>query len=82
MERLYQEVGFIAYHFHWSREEILSLPHKERHRWVKEISEINKKINKVSSAATAAPRAPASMAPPGSRVVKGGLDFSNPYPNE
>ncbi len=35
----------MAYHFHWDRETILELPHKERHRWVKEISAINAKIN-------------------------------------
>ena len=26
----------------------MGIPHKERHRWVKEISEINKKINKAA----------------------------------
>ena len=31
-------------------EEILALPHPERHRWVKEISEINKKINQGTAA--------------------------------
>ena len=35
----------MAYHFHWSREEILEMSHKERHQWVKEISAINEKIN-------------------------------------
>jgi hypothetical protein len=40
----------VAYHFHWSRDEVLSLTHRERHRWVKEISEINRKINQSSGA--------------------------------
>ena len=38
------EVAFIAYHFHWSLDEILSLPHLERVAWVGQISGINKKI--------------------------------------
>ncbi|MBM4360919.1 MAG: hypothetical protein FJ096_22700 [Deltaproteobacteria bacterium] len=45
MESIFKEVAFVAYHFHWDRETILELPHKERHRWVKEISGINAKIN-------------------------------------
>ncbi|MEM6611764.1 MAG: DUF6760 family protein [Cyanobacteria bacterium P01_C01_bin.72] len=36
-ERLYQEVAFIAAHFHWSRAEILNLEHRERQQWVREI---------------------------------------------
>lgn len=36
-ERLYQEVAFIAAHFHWSRAEILSLEHRERQQWIAEI---------------------------------------------
>jgi hypothetical protein len=45
LERLYQEVAYIAYHFHWSLDDILSLEHKERQIWVREISEINNQIN-------------------------------------
>ncbi|MDS1345312.1 MULTISPECIES: DUF6760 family protein [Planktothrix] len=37
-EELYREVAFIAFHFHWSREEILNLDHRERQRWVQEIA--------------------------------------------
>ncbi len=45
MERIYQEVAYIAYHFHWSVEEVLAMEHRERQIWVKEISEINRQIN-------------------------------------
>ncbi|MEC7948487.1 MAG: DUF6760 family protein [Myxococcota bacterium] len=45
MENIFKEVAFIAYHFHWDRESVLHLSHKERHAWVKEISAINAKIN-------------------------------------
>ncbi len=45
LENIFKEVAFIAYHFHWDRETILAISHKERHAWVKEISAINEKIN-------------------------------------
>jgi hypothetical protein len=37
LDQLYQEVAFIAFHFHWSLEDILNLEHAERLRWVEEI---------------------------------------------
>jgi hypothetical protein len=43
LDRLYEEVAFIAYHFHWSHEEIMGMEHWERHRWVEEISKINRR---------------------------------------
>jgi len=46
LDKLYQEVAYIAYHFHWSPDEVLDMEHRERQIWVKEISEINKEINK------------------------------------
>ena len=46
LERIYQEVAYIAYHFHWAIEDILSMEHRERQIWVREISEINKEINR------------------------------------
>ncbi|WP_408962547.1 DUF6760 family protein [Pseudanabaena mucicola] len=36
-DRLYEEVAFIAFYFHWSREDVLNLSHAERLRWVNEI---------------------------------------------
>ena len=44
LDRMREECAFIAYHFHWSLEEIINLPHKERVEWVGQISKINKKI--------------------------------------
>jgi|TARA_B100000579_G_C22463773_1_gene680159 hypothetical protein len=46
LERLYQEVAYIAYHFHWSMDDILDMEHKERQVWIREISEVNKEINR------------------------------------
>ena len=45
LDKIYQEVAYIAYHFHWSRDEIMDMAHSERRLWVKEISKINKEIN-------------------------------------
>lgn len=45
LDSVFKEVAFLAYHFHWDRETLLAMTHKERHRWVKEVSEINEKIN-------------------------------------
>jgi len=33
-------VAYLAYHFHWSHEQLLSLEHAERRQWVKEIAKI------------------------------------------
>ncbi len=38
-------MAFIAYHFHWSFDKLMILEHKERQRWCKQISEINRKAN-------------------------------------
>lgn len=42
---LYEEVAFIAYHFHWSHEEIMNLEHRDRQRWCEEISKINRSLS-------------------------------------
>ncbi|MBM4319853.1 MAG: hypothetical protein FJ125_07800 [Deltaproteobacteria bacterium] len=45
LDKLYQEVAYIAYHFHWSLDDVLEMEHKERQIWIREISAINKEIN-------------------------------------
>lgn len=45
LERLYEEVAYIAYHFHWQQEEILQMEHPERQAWVKQIAAINQRLN-------------------------------------
>ncbi|HMK56404.1 MAG TPA: DUF6760 family protein [Dissulfurispiraceae bacterium] len=44
LDRIYEEVAFIAYHFRWSHEEIMQMEHRERLRWVEEISKINRRL--------------------------------------
>lgn len=45
IDKLYEEMAFIAYYFHWPQSELMNLEHKERLRWCREISEINRKLN-------------------------------------
>ncbi len=44
LDRLYEEVAFIAYYFHWGYRDILEMEHRERQRWCEEVSRINKKL--------------------------------------
>jgi hypothetical protein len=41
-DRLFEEVAYVAYHFHWSFEEILDLEHPVRVRFVEEIGRLNR----------------------------------------
>ncbi|WP_121324011.1 DUF6760 family protein [Paraburkholderia sp. RAU2J] len=43
--RLYEEMAFIAFYFHWGRDELMHLEHSERRRWCKELSEINRRMD-------------------------------------
>lgn len=45
LQALYEEVAFVAYHFHWPPEAVLNLEHADRRRWVREISAINERIS-------------------------------------
>lgn len=49
LERLHEEVAYIAYHFHWSYEQVMTLEHPERVRWVNEIAKINQRFNEQKS---------------------------------
>lgn len=49
VDKLYEEMGFIAYYFHWSHEALMSMEHRERQRWCEEISRINRNLNEEGS---------------------------------
>ena len=42
-DRLFEEIAYIAYHFHWPLDEILDLEHPLRRRFVDEIARINRR---------------------------------------
>jgi hypothetical protein len=45
LSRLYEEMTFIGFHFHWGREELMGLEHRERRRWCREISAVNRQLD-------------------------------------
>ena len=45
LDRLYEEVAFIAYYFHWPLADVINLEHRERRQWCEEISKINQKLS-------------------------------------
>ena len=49
-ERLFEEVAYVAYHFHWPHAEVMALDHIERRRWVAEIARINARLNEAAAA--------------------------------
>jgi len=40
-DRLYEEITYVAYHLHWSLDEILDLEHGVRTRFVREIAALD-----------------------------------------
>jgi hypothetical protein len=51
MERLFEEVAYLAYYFHWPYEQIMGLEHRERQQWVAEVARINRRINEDAASA-------------------------------
>jgi len=49
LNRLFEEVAYIAYYFHWPHDQILLMEHHERQRWVAEIATINRRLNNASA---------------------------------
>jgi uncharacterized protein DUF6760 len=49
LETLFEEVAFIAYHFHWPMTDIFELEHADRRRWVAEISSINRRLTEAAA---------------------------------
>jgi hypothetical protein len=47
--RLFEEVAYVAYHFHWPYDEIMRLEHQERRRWVDEIARLNERVNEATA---------------------------------
>jgi hypothetical protein len=43
-DRLFEEIAYVAYHFHWPLDEILDLEHPLRQRFVDEIGRIHRRL--------------------------------------
>jgi hypothetical protein len=39
---LYEEMAFLAFNLHWSHGDLMHLDHRERRRWCREVSAINR----------------------------------------
>ena len=44
-DQLYQEMTFLSYYLHWSRNDVMGLSHRERRRWCSEVSAVNEKLS-------------------------------------
>jgi hypothetical protein len=44
-DRLFEEVAYLSYYFHWPYDEVMGLDHRERRRWVGELARINERLN-------------------------------------
>ncbi|MFF0434371.1 DUF6760 family protein [Streptomyces sp. NPDC004327] len=40
-DRLYEEVAYLAYHFHWPLDQLLDMEHQERLRFVAQVARLN-----------------------------------------
>ena len=52
LDRLLEEVAYVAYHFHWPYDEIMNMEHAERQRWVEQVAQINTRLNEGASSAS------------------------------
>lgn len=52
MDRLHEEVAYLAYYFHWPYDQVMSLEHHERRRWVEQVAKINLERNAQNEALT------------------------------
>jgi hypothetical protein len=43
-DRLFEEIAYVAYHFHWPLDTILDLEHPLRLRFAAEIDQINRRV--------------------------------------
>lgn len=44
LDRLNEEVAYLAYHFHWPPETLLGLEHRDRQQWVEQVAEMNRRL--------------------------------------
>ena len=44
VDRMFEEIAYVAYHLHWSMDEIIDLEHPLRQRFVEEIGRINRRL--------------------------------------
>jgi hypothetical protein len=50
-DELFEEVAYVAYHFHWPYDDVMALDHRERRRWAEEIAQINERLTRQAAEA-------------------------------
>ena len=45
-DRLYEELAYLAFHFHWPLDDLLDLEHAERRRFADEVGKLNTRIKR------------------------------------
>ena len=45
LDRLHEEVAYVAWHLHWSYQEVMGMEHTERLRWVDEVAALNQRLS-------------------------------------
>ena len=45
-DQLYEELAYVAYHFHWPLHELLDLEHQDRLRYIAAIDRINARMSR------------------------------------
>jgi hypothetical protein len=48
LDRLNEEVAYLAYHFHWSLQDILDLEHGDRQQWVDQVAGFNRRLSQAA----------------------------------
>lgn len=44
-DRMFEEVAYLSHYLGWSYEHVMGMDHRERQRWVAEVSRMNERIN-------------------------------------
>ncbi|MFJ8312938.1 MULTISPECIES: DUF6760 family protein [unclassified Streptomyces] len=44
-ENLRSEIAYIAYHFHWSHNELLDMDHIQRRAYIRQVTQINQRLD-------------------------------------
>ena len=55
LDRLFEEVAYIAYHFNWPHHQVMTMEHRDRLRWVEEIAKINRRVNEATESRSGTP---------------------------
>lgn len=45
VDRIYEEIAFLSYYFHWDYDTLMNMEHAERRRWCTEASRINRRLS-------------------------------------